>query len=200
MAFPASTTRMSYEEYLALEAASEIRHEFLNGDVWAMSGGTLEHGALAAAVIRHLGNALDGKPCRVFTADVRVRVLATGLSTYPDVSVVCGTVETAAEDPHAITIPIVLVEVLSDSTEAYDRGAKAAHYRRLPSLQAYVFLSQAEPRIEVFRRTAEDRWELMEARVGERADIAPLAIVLDVNAIYANPLAGVTFGPPAPAL
>ncbi len=178
--------RMTYAEYLTAEAASEVRHEFLNGDVWAMAGGTLEHGALAAAIIRELGNALAGKPCRVYTSDMRVRVHATGLSTYPDVTVVCGAAETAPEDPSALINPVVLVEVLSDGTEAYDRGAKAAHYRRIPSLQAYWLVSQAEPLIEVHRRR-EERWEIVEARLGEWVELPTLDVRVDVRAIFANP-------------
>ena len=188
MARPAAKSRMTYEEYLAAEAISDVRHEFLNGDVSAMAGGTPEHSALAAAVIGELRVALRGQSCRVFTSDLRVRVMETGLSTYPDVAVVCGRAETAQDDPDAITNPIVLVEILSDSTEAYDRGAKAAHYRRISALQAYVIVSQAEPRIEVYRRADAGRWELTEARAGERAEIGPLSIALDVSTVYANPL------------
>lgn len=179
---------MTYAEYVAAEPTSDVRHEFLNGEVWAMAGGMPEHAALAAAIIRELGVAVRGKPCRIYTSDLRVRVLETGLSTYADVTVVCGTAETAPGDPDALVNPLLLVEVLSDSTEAYDRGAKAAHYRRIPSLQAYVLVSQAEPVIEVYRRTSDGRWELLEARSGERIDLASLGTHLDVDAIYANPL------------
>ena len=179
---------MTYAEYLTAEAVSEVRHEFLNGEVWAMAGGTPEHAALAAALIGELAAALRGKPCRVYTSDLRVRVLATGLSTYADVSVVCGSVEMAPEDPDAITNPVVVAEVLSDSTEAYDRGAKAAHYRRLASLQEYVLVSQAEPLIEVYRRTQAGRWELLEGRPGDLVELRSLGINLDVAAVYANPL------------
>ena len=188
MAHRAATVRMTHAEYLEAEATSDVRHEFLDGDVWAMAGGTPEHSALAAAVLGELRNAVRDKPCRVFTSDLRIRVMATGLSTYPDVTVVCGHVETAPEDPLAVTNPAVLVEVLSEGTEAYDRGAKAAHYRRIPSLLAYVFVSQTEPRIEVNRRADAGRWLLSEARAGESAVIEPLGIGLDVNAVYANPL------------
>jgi Uma2 family endonuclease len=191
MAHQAVTGRMSYATYVAEEKVSALRHEFLNGQVWAMSGGTPEHGALAAALIRRIGNAIDGRPCRVFTSDVRVRVVESGLSTYPDVTVVCGKVEATPEDPDAVTNPIVLAEVLSDSTEAYDRGAKFAHYRRISSLEAYLLVSQAEPRIELYRRTDAGLWLLSEARSGEAIEITPLAISLDVDAIYANPLDGV---------
>jgi Uma2 family endonuclease len=179
---------MTYNEYLAAETGATCRHEFLNGEVWEMAGGSIEHGALASAVAGELRTALRGKPCRIFSSDVRVRITATGLTTYPDLSIVCGPLETSPEDPDAITNPCVLVEVLSDSTEAYDRGAKAAHYRRIPSLGDYVLVSQAEPRIEVHRRVAEDRWELIEARAGQSIEIRSLGVQLDVAAVYANPL------------
>jgi Uma2 family endonuclease len=176
---------MTYAEYLAAEAVSDVRHEFLNGEVWAMAGGTPEHGALAVSVTLALGAALRGKPCRGYSSDVRVRIPDTGLSTYPDLSIVCGPLETAPDDKDAITNPVVLVEVLSDSTEAYDRGAKWAHYRRIPSLREYVLVSQAEPRIEVFRRTEAGRWELLEARPGETIELESLGAQLDVAAVYA---------------
>jgi len=190
MARPAPVARMTYAEYLAAEAASGIRHEYLNGEVWAMAGGTPEHAALALAVGSELRSALRGKPCRAYSADLRVRIVDTGLSTYPDVSVVCGQLETAPDDKDAVTNPIVLVEVLSESTEGYDRGAKAAHYRRIPSLREYVLVAQAEPRIEVFRRAESGRWELLEARPGETIELASLGVQLDVAAVYANPLGG----------
>jgi Uma2 family endonuclease len=181
---------MTYAEYLAAEAVSDVRHEFLNGEVWAMAGGTPEHAALALAVGSELREALRGKPCRAFSADLRVRVVDTGLSTYPDVTVVCGQLEAAPDDPDAVTNPIVLVEVLSESTEGYDRGAKAAHYRRIPSLREFVLVSQAEPRIEVHHRAESGRWELLEARPGETIELSSIGARLDVGAVYANPLGG----------
>jgi Uma2 family endonuclease len=186
---------MTYAEFVAAEAKSEVRHEYLSGEVWEMAGGTPEHSALALAMGGELRNALSGKPCRVFTSDLRVRILETGLSTYPDVSVVCGQIETSRDDKDAITNPIVLVEVLSEATEAYDRGAKWAHYRRIPSLREYVLLSQAEALVEVYRRAESGRWELLEARAGETIELASLGVHLDLTAIYANPL-GRAAGPP----
>jgi Uma2 family endonuclease len=181
---------MSYAEYLRLEGSSLERHEFLRGEVYAMAGGSPEHGALAAAWIRELGVALGRQPCRVFTSDVRVRIRETGLTTYPDVSVVCGRLETDAEDPDAIVNPVVLVEVLSSSSEAYDRGAKAAHYRRIPSLREYVLTSQSERLVEVYRRNAEGRFELYEFRADDAVELASVGIALAIRTIYANPLAG----------
>lgn len=183
---------MSYPEYLAFEAASETKHEYVNGEVFAMAGGSIVHGALAAAVIAALSNVLRERTCRVLSSDVRVRVKATGLSTYPDVSVVCAKIMVDPDDEHGVLNPSLIVEVLSDSTEAYDRGAKAAHYRRIPALREYVLVSQSEPLIEVYRRNERGNWELVaEARAGARAELASCGepIFLDVDAIYRDPLA-----------
>lgn len=182
---------MTFEAYVALEAASDVKHEFLNGEVVAMAGGTIAHGALAMAVGAALSNALRDRRCRVLSSDVRVRIEATGLSTYPDVSVVCEKVEVAPDDEHGVLNPALVVEVLSDATEAYDRGAKAAHYRRIPSLREYVLVSQREPLIEVYRRNERNNWELVvEARAGERAELQACGgpVLLDVDEIYRDPL------------
>ncbi len=182
---------MRYEEYVAFEATSETKHEWIDGEVVAMAGGTIEHGALAMAVGAALSSALRDRRCRVLSSDVRVRIKSTGLSTYPDVSVVCDKVEVDPTDEHAVLNPTLVVEVLSDATEAYDRGAKAAHYRRIPSLREYVLISQREPLIEVYRRNERNNWELVvEARQGERAELQSCGdvITLNVDAIYRDPL------------
>ncbi len=179
---------MTHAEYLSLERASEAKHEYLNGQVYAMAGGTPDHGRLAMNVGRLLGAALAGKPCAVFNSDVRVRIEATGRSTYPDLSVVCGHLVRASDDPDAIANPVLLVEVLSDSTEASDRGDKFAHYRRLPSLREYVLVSQSTPRIEVFRRREGRDWLLNEVGDGEQARLESLDVALSVDDVYHNPL------------
>src|SRR5436190_16906090 len=105
---PAGQVRtMTYAEYLAAEEVAEVKHEYLQGETWAMTGGTLRHGALAMRVAIQLGNALAGRPCEVFSSDVRVRVVELDSSMYPDLTVVCGPVVTAPDDPHAITNPLV---------------------------------------------------------------------------------------------
>lgn len=185
--------RMSYAEYLALEAASATKHEYVNGEVFDMAGGSIEHGALAIAVGTALSNALRGRPCRVLSSDVRVRIKATGISTYPDLSVICTQIEVEPDDEHGVLNPTLIVEVLSDATEAYDRGAKAAHYRRIPSLREYVLVAQREPLIEVYRKNERGNWELVvEARRGERVELTSCgaSIELDVDEIYRDPLAG----------
>lgn len=179
---------MSYPEFVEFEKNAEQKHEFLRGEVLAMAGGSPEHAALALAVGAELRQPLRGKPCRVYSSDAAVYVEATDLQTYPDVSVVCGELKTASENKHAITNPVVLVEVLSASTEGYDRGAKAGHYRQLGSLHELVFLAQDEPRIEVQRRGESGQWEIWEARRGESIELRSLGISLSVDAVYQNPI------------
>jgi Uma2 family endonuclease len=192
-----ATPRTPYAEYLAAERASEIKHEWLDGEVFAMAGGTPEHSGLAAAITAELRDALRGRPCRVFSSDLRVRVPETGLATYPDATVVCGRLETHPEDEHAVTNPVVLVEVLSDSTEGYDRGKKFAHYRRLASLRDYVLVNPNEARIEVFHRTDAGTWELAEAGAGQTIEIASLGCTLAVDEVYRDPLAPAPGAAPA---
>jgi Uma2 family endonuclease len=180
---------MTYEEYFAFEDKSVERHEFLNGEVFAMSGGTIEHAGLIAGVTSALMQAVRDRPCRVFSSDLRIRIRATGLTTYPDVSVVCGKAEVDAEDPHAIVNPTVIVEVLSDSTEAYDRGEKAAHYRHLPGLREYVLVSQHRPRIEVHRKNEAGRWELYEYESGSSVELTSVGCTIAVDEVYRDPLA-----------
>jgi Uma2 family endonuclease len=186
---PARRPTMTYAEYLVFEDKAVDKHELLNGEVFAMSGGTIEHARLAAAVGIALGSALRGRPCCLYSSDLRIRIRATGLTTYPDLSVVCGKAEIDTEDPHALVNPTLVVEVLSDSTEAYDRGEKAAHYRHLPSLREYVLVSQYRPRIEVYRKNEAGRWELYEHESGSRAELASVGCAIDVDDVYRDPLA-----------
>ncbi|MGE0789255.1 MAG: Uma2 family endonuclease [Sandaracinaceae bacterium] len=133
-------------------------------------------------MIGELRNQLGGR-CSVYTSDTRVRIEETDRTTYPDVTVVCGQRSVPPTDTDAITNPIVLVEVPSESTEAIDRGEKFAHVR-LPSLREYVMVADDAPRIEVYRRDAEDRWVLSEFRRGETAVLESIEVRLDVDAVY----------------
>lgn len=181
---------MSYAEYLERERVTGVRHEWLRGEVWAMAGGTPDHSGIAANVIQELGLALRGRPCRVYTSDLKLRIDATDRSTYPDVAVVCGPREVSKADPNAVTNPVVIVEVLSDSTEADDRGEKFAHYRRLESLRVYLLVSQRERRVEVFSRVdATGRWSFEEHAAGARVTLPSLDVELEVDALYRDPSA-----------
>jgi Uma2 family endonuclease len=179
---------MSYAEYLAFERDAEVKHEYVNGRVYAMAGGSTEHSRLQARLVAELTLALGDRPCEVFTSDLRVRVLETGLSTYPDVSVICGRIDRAIDDHHAATNPSLLAEVLSDGTEGRDRGEKWRHYQRIPSLQTYLLLSQTEPRVEVYRR-AGDVWQYESAGPGERLRLDDHGLHLDVDALYRSKIA-----------
>jgi len=186
---PAHKLTLTFAKFLEQERASDTRHELVNGEIFAMAGGTIEHGRLTSNVTILLGAQLRGRPCSAFSSDVLIRVLATGLASYPDLSVVCGKLERDPEDANTIINPTVLVEVLSDSTEAYDRGEKFAHCRRIPSLKEYVLVSQHEPRIEVFRRGDDGIWSLHEAGATERVKLEAIACELSVDEVYADPLA-----------
>ncbi len=184
MAAPATLHRYSLADYLALEEASNTKHEFLNGEIYGMAGGTPEHAALAVAVSATLLAQLRGGPCRVYSSDLRVRVLATGLATYPDVTVVCGELERDPESPTTVTNPRVVVEVLSDGTEAYDRGQKLDHYRHIPSLGAVVLVSHRTPAIEVWERTSDGAWSRREFATGQAAEIEALPARLLIDEVY----------------
>src|SRR5262245_30524586 len=139
----AARQRFSFEEYLAFEEVSNVKHEFLDGQVWAMAGGTPDHAAICANITTALSNQLRDKPCRVYSSDLRVRVRATGLGTYPDVTVIFDRFESDPSDPKGNTAvnPRVIVEVLSPSTQQYDRGEKLDHYKQIPSLQEVVLVA-----------------------------------------------------------
>lgn len=179
----------SYAEYLVLEATGDARHEWFDGVVYAMAGGTLDHSALCASIITALSVALTAKPCRVFTSDARVRVKTTGLATYPDASVACGRAERDPDDAHALVNPVVLVEVLSESTEDWDRGGKFAHYRRIPSLRDYLIVAQGDALIEHHSRNDDGSWTMRELRAGDVVSLTGVAATIAVDDVYRDPLA-----------
>jgi Uma2 family endonuclease len=174
----------TYQEYLRALEVSGVKLEYCEGEIYAMAGGTPAHADLAAAAIRALGNALAG-PCRVSSSDLKVRVEATDLSTFPDATVVCGERHVSAVDPNAVTNPTILVEVTSDSTEDYDRGEKLGHYKQLPSLTAVLFISHRRSQVTVVERSP-DGWRQTEVRAGESVDLANPALRLSVDELYAG--------------
>jgi len=171
-----------YEQYLAMERDSPVRHEYLDGEIYAMAGGTPEHAALAAAVMVQLGPGLP-RGCRFYTSDLRVRIPASGLTTYPDAAVVCGPVQRAVDDSAAATNPVLLVEITSDSTEDYDRGAKLRHYQQLPSVREVLIVSHRGPTVTVHRR-GDAGWTELRAGAGESIELASLGARLDVDQLY----------------
>jgi Uma2 family endonuclease len=151
---------LSPQEYLAIERQAEIRSEFYRGEMFAMSGASWEHTLIKDNLARAAGNQLEDGPCRVVTSDLRVKIDATGLYTYPDITIVCDEPEFEDNVFDTLLNPRVIVEVLSDSTEKYDRGRKFAHYRQLPSVQEYVLVAQNAPLVERYVRQTDESWLL----------------------------------------
>jgi len=152
------------QEYLARERKADFRSEYYRGETFAMAGASRQHTSIKDDVARHTGNQLDKGPCRVWTSDMRVKVDATGLYTYPDIIVVCD--DPKFEDGVLDTLlnPRVLMEVLSDSTEKYDCGAKFGHYRQIPFLQEYILIAQDQPLVERHVRQPNGDWLMTEFR------------------------------------
>ena len=183
--------RISPAEYIKLEEETGERFEYLDGEVFGMSGGTYPHNLISTNLIQSIGGLVREKGCKTMTSDQRIVVLETGLETYPDVSVICGKVQLAGVNRMAIANPAVLVEVLSKSTEAYDRGEKSAHYRRIESLQEYLLIAQGSMRVERYRRAGTNEWVLSEyTDAGGVLELKSLGIEIPIAAIYD----GVEFG------
>ena len=154
--------RLTPDEYLSVERKSEIKHEYADGRMYAMSGGSLAHSHIEGSIVAVLKRLLAGGNCRVSTSNLRIQISPSGPFVYPDAAVYCGDAELSDDYRDSLLNPRVVFEVLSKSTEAYDRGQKFAQYRRIESLKDYLLVSQTESRIEVFSRTETGKWELAE--------------------------------------
>lgn len=157
-------TFLTPQEYLARERKAEFKSEYYRGEMYAMAGARFEHTRIKDNTARHAGNQLDNGPCQVLTSDMRVKVDATGLYTYPDIIVVCDEPKFEDEMFDTLLNPRVLVEILSESTEKYDRGAKFGMYRQIQSLQEFVLIASDRPLVERFVRQPDNSWLLTEYR------------------------------------
>jgi Uma2 family endonuclease len=184
MGHAAARTGLSEQEYLAFERASPEKHEYANGEIFAMSGGTAEHSAVILNLLAELRGALSGRGCRAFESNMRVHIPATGRYVYPDGSIVCGRPELTDDTRDTLLNPRVVIEVLSSSTEAYDRGDKFASYRTIPSVQEYLLASQSEPRLELFTRQPDRSWNLRIFGPGERAELVSVGCAVEVDRVY----------------
>jgi Uma2 family endonuclease len=182
---PPRLHRHTYADYVAVEQTSSTKHEFYDGEIYAMAGGTEEHSALAAEVLYQLRNAIGDRPCRVHTSDLRIYVESVGLATFPDCSVICGPLEQHDPSPSSTALnPLVLVEVTSDSSEAYDTGFKLEAYRRIPSLRDYIVVSHRERRITVHHRESSGAWISTVAIRGGAVEVGSLGARLVVDDVY----------------
>lgn len=179
--------RISVEEYLAMERECNEKHEYFNGEVFAMGGASLNHTLIVTNVVIELGTQLRKRDCTVHSSDLRVTVSSTGLYTYPDVVVVCGGPQFDDQIKDTLTNPTLIVEVLSESTKSYDRGDKFAHYRALPSFMEYVLIAQDSPHVEHFFRQSDKRWILYETDdIEATIDLASIGCTLSLAEVYAK--------------
>ncbi len=179
--------RLSPEEYLAFERESETKHEYLDGEIFAMSGASRRHNLISLNVGAQFWNQFRNRSCESYTSDMRVRIPATGLYTYPDVVVVCEEPTFDDGELDTLTNPTLLVEVLSPSTADYDRGAKFGHYRTIPSLREVLFIAQDEVHVVHYRRQDDDTWLLVETRDLEgTVELPKVGASLSVAEVYAK--------------
>jgi len=183
----ANSIRMTEDEYLAFEQESDIRHEYIKGEVVAMAGASQKHNDISMTLSYLLYAHVRGSDCRVYGSEMRVKIEKADLQTYPDFSAVCGEIDLTDDPVPALTNPILIIEILSPSTESYDRGAKFHAYQQLPTLQEYVLVSQDSARIESFYRKSEAVWELKNV-MGLASDITlqSIACHLALADIYEN--------------
>jgi Uma2 family endonuclease len=183
-ALPAVKKKWTPEEYLAWERLQPEKHELHDGEVFAMAGAKLAHNKVVGNVVGELREALRHKPCTVYPSDLRVKVPATGLYTYPDASIVCGREELEDDTLDTLLNPLVLVEVLSESTKDYDRGTKFTNYRTIPSFREYLLIATDQVLVEHYTRGEDGLWVLREHRAGERFALASVGCELAVDELY----------------
>ena len=186
MASAAERVRMTEDEYLAFERASEEKHEYIDGEIFAMSGGSGDHSAVASGMLRVLGNALYGRRCIVYTSDMRIHIPASRRYVYPDASAVCGRRDLKGDKRDILLNPRIIVEVLSPSTEDYDRGEKFTHYKTIPSLAHFVLASQDKALVEVFTRQVDGSWTCEKYEAGQKIALSALECEVEVDQVYAN--------------
>lgn len=182
-----AVSHYSYEAYLALEAEADTKHEYHDGFIVAMAGGTPVHSQIGANATTALNVVLqkEAKPCITFNSDLKIHIEAVNRTFYPDASVACESPVYSDKDPNALTNPILIIEVLSDSTAAFDRGLKFSHYRQLPSLQEYVLISQEEAMVDTYYRVEENLWEIRTITgFSASVELKSIGITVQMSDIY----------------
>jgi Uma2 family endonuclease len=178
---------LTLDQYLERELQTGVKYEFLRGEIFAMVGGSPRHALIATNFTGEARQRLRNSHCVPYNSDLRIKIETSGLYTYPDASIFCEELRLDGEIPNAVLNPTVVVEVLSDSTEKYDRGVKSSHYRRLPSLKELVLISQDRPMVECYRRHEEGRWLLTEASALEQELVLEsVGIAIPLSEIYRN--------------
>ena len=187
----ASNLRISPEQYLEQERKATFKSEYFEGEVFAMPGASRRHVLIAKNVTVALDQRLRGQPCQIYGSDMRVRVSAAGLYTYPDVTVACGDEQFLDEETDTLLNPLLIVEVLSPTTKNYDRGDKFASYRTIPSFREYLTIAQDRVHVEHWQRQEDERWVLSEYfDIARRLQLVSLGVELSIVEIYRSVLPG----------
>lgn len=186
MTLPALKPQFTAADFLAWDRDQTEKHEYLDGEVFAMAGASETHVALTLNTAFALKTHLRGSDCRVLTTDMKLRVDASNAFYYPDILVTCDERDRTPESALVKAFPLLLVEVLSPSTAGYDHGAKFASYRTLETLQEYVLIDSERQLVEVFRRGSDDRWVLHPSQTGETVELASVGLTLTMAEIYAD--------------
>jgi Uma2 family endonuclease len=179
---PSHFPKLTPVEYFAWEEQQRCRHEYINGEIYAMSGGTQNHSRIALKIAALLDSHLSNGNCRVFNSDCRVNLVGTSDYTYPDASVSCDPKDKTTTQ--YITYPCLIIEVLSDSTEAYDRGNKFFRYRQNPQLQDYGLISSQEIAIDLYRKNKNGRWEIINYRAGDVVELQSVNLSFPIEQVY----------------
>jgi Uma2 family endonuclease len=182
IAVPSHSPKLTPAEYFAWEERQLCRHEYINGEVYAMSGGTQNHSRIALKFAALLDNHLTDGVCRVFNSDCRVNLVGTNDYTYPDASVSCDRQDKTTTQ--YITYPYLIAEVLSECTEAYDRGNKFFRYRQNPQLQDYVLVSSQDIAIDLYRKGSNGQWEIVNYRAGDVVELQSVNLSFPIEQIY----------------
>lgn len=178
---------LTSEEYLDIERKAEFKSELINGEMYALAGVTRKHNRIALNLATFLNNFLRDSQCRVYFADLRVQVSKTGMFTYPDLVLTCGNEIMADKQKDTLLNPKCILEVLSDSTEKYDRGEKFSHYQNLESLDEYILVSQNQPRVESFLRQTDNKWLYQKVeRLENELFINVIEAKIKLDEIYQN--------------
>jgi Uma2 family endonuclease len=179
-----SVTKLTEEQYLALERAAEFKSEYFDGEMFAMSGASMQHGLLQGNIFGELYSALRGSQCVAFGSDLRIRVSGR-MYTYPDISVVCGKPLLADDQQDVLLNPVVIVEVLSPSTEKYDRGLKLQHYRTIATLEEHILVDQYQVRIEQYTRQDKEVWTVRDYQsLDAELTLPSIGVSLSMRRIY----------------
>ena len=177
--------KYTIEEYLELEKESDLKHEYYRGEIFAMSGPKVQHNIIAGNIFGDLKNKLKGSRCRPFSSDQRIHIPSNTLFTYPDISVVCGEINTLNNDKWNILNTCVLIEILSPSTRSYDRGEKFWFYRAIQTLKEYVIVDSENIQLEIFRVNERGHWELEEyTNTRDKLFIKTIDVYIELTEIY----------------